>query len=105
MGLAGVGAGLMFSSKKVKDRNESMENDDVLGKIRGLKVDRWGYKGDGMLHVGPYAEELHAKFGVGNGEVLGASDPGGIALAGVKQLDKKLEAISQRLGIDTRAAA
>ncbi len=98
---AGVGIyGAIKSSKKFKDRNESLEGDDVLGKIRGLKVDRWGYKGDQQLHVGPYAEELHQKFGVGNGTEIGPTDVGGVALAGVKQLDAKLDMIAKRMGIN-----
>jgi hypothetical protein len=88
------------SSKKFKDRNESLDGDDVLGKIKGLKVDRWAYKDDSQLHVGPYAEELHQKFGVGDGETIGLTDVGGIALAGVKQLNEKVEAIGKRLGLN-----
>lgn len=101
MGVAGYFIG---SSKKFKDRNESLDGDDVLGKIRGMKVDRWGYKGEGELHVGPYAEELHQKFGVGNGTFIGPTDVGGVALAGVKQLDAKLDKIAQRMGLNLEAA-
>lgn len=100
----GIGAYAALSSKKVKDRKESLDDEDVLGKIRGLKVDRWAYKGDDKLHIGPYAEDLHAKFGVGDGATIGVMDSGGIALAGLKQLAEKVDRISRRMGIDTEAA-
>ena len=97
---AGVGLyGAIKSSKKFKDRNESLEGDDVLGKVRSMKVDRWGYKGDQQLHVGPYAEELHQKFGVGDGTTIGPTDVGGVALAAVKQLADKVDKIGQKFGL------
>lgn len=92
-------AAMMMSSKKAKDRNESIDPHDVLDRVRGLKVDAWSYKGDGQRHIGPYAEDLHQKFGVGNGEAIGQMDPGGIALAAVKALADDMDQIKGALGI------
>lgn len=101
---ATLGAAKIMSSKKVKDRNESLDGDDVLTKVKGLKVDRWGYKGDSQLHVGPYAEELHQKFGIGDGTTIGPTDVGGVALAAVKQLNDKVDALGKRMGLNLEAA-
>lgn len=96
-----VGAGMMMlSSEKAKDRKEPADGDNILEKVKGLRVDRWGYKGDSMLHIGPYAEELHAKFGVGDGTQIGAGDPGGIALAAVKQLNDKVDNLGKKMGLN-----
>lgn len=106
--LAGIGAAaLMSSAKALKDRKQSLDTETVLDKVKGLKVDRWGYKGDPMLHIGPYAEDMHAKFGVGNGQMLGAGDSGGVALAGLKELNDKVDALASHVGVkvDTRRAA
>lgn len=107
MELVGTGVGLyagIKSSKKFKDRNESLDGDDVLGKVRGLKIDRWGYKGEGQLHIGPYAEDLHQKFGIGDGTMIGPTDVGGVALAAVKQLNDKVDALGKRMGLNLEAA-
>ena len=93
-------AATIFSSEKLKDRKEDASGDNLIEKVKGLRVDRWGYKGDGMLHIGPYAEEMHAKFGVGDGTKMGAADSGGVALAAVKQVVNKLE----RMGLNLSEA-
>lgn len=90
-------AAMMMSSEKLKDRKEDASGDNLIEKVKGLRVDRWGYKGDGMLHIGPYAEEMHSKFGVGDGTKMGAADAGGVALATVKQVVNKLEKMGLNL--------
>lgn len=95
-------AAMMASSKKLKDRNEELDPHTVLEKVRGLKIDGWSYKGDGQRHIGPYAEDMHQKFGVGDGVTIGAGDPGGIALSAVKALDADMQEIKAALGIQTQ---
>jgi hypothetical protein len=100
----GVYGAMMGSSKKLKDRNTKIDQDSTLEKIRGLPVEKWGYKGENMMHIGPYAEDLQAKFGVGDGNVVGAGDPGGIALAGLKELADKVDRIGRRMGLSLEEA-
>lgn len=102
----GLGFALMKSSKQLKEKNQSMDTEGVLSKIDKLPVDRWAYKGDNQLHVGPYAEDMHAKFGVGDGVTIGAGDSGGVALAGLKELNKKVDMMGKAIGlrVDSRMA-
>jgi hypothetical protein len=89
-------AGLM-SSKKVKTNRESIAQDGVLEKVKSMPVEKWDYKqgiADGGTHIGPYAEDVHAKFGdvaAPGGKQLDPASMIGITLASIKALAKKVD--------------
>lgn len=77
------------SSKSIKENYEALDFNEVLNKIESLPVERWNYKseGAGIKHIGPYAEDFKAAFGVGESDKsIALVDEAGIALAGVKGL-------------------
>lgn len=89
-------AAIAASSEDWKDKEE--ESPDLLSKLKGVRVDRWKYKGDKQKHVGPYAEEFNEAFGTGGADgdtrYINLIDAVGVALGAVKQLDQKLEALN-----------
>lgn len=97
--LVGAGLSLMvaLSSEKMKDKDEV--NPTLLDKLKGVRVDRWHYKGAKQKHVGPYAEEFNEAFGTegagGDKRFINLIDAVGVALGAVKQLDQKVEALAR----------
>ncbi len=61
---------------------------------RGLGPERWNYRhqDDSVKHIGPYAEDFHAAFGL-HGEsnrTISSQDLDGVALAAIQGLNLKL---------------
>ncbi|EKD30401.1 MAG: hypothetical protein ACD_78C00067G0003, partial [uncultured bacterium (gcode 4)] len=84
---AGVLQGV--SSKTSKENYESLDFRDILDKIDELSVEKWNYKTEGkdIKHIGPYAEDFRASFGLGESDKsIALIDEAGVALAGVKGL-------------------
>ena len=66
----------------------------VLAKVAALPITQWAYKTDsGARHIGPMAQDFHAAFGL-NGKDdkhITTVDEGGIALAAIQGLNRKLD--------------
>lgn len=95
--LAGTvaGAAYMASERKVKRRKKPAGTKKAIDAIRDMDVDTWDYKpgkGDGGHHVGPYADDM-AELGLSDGKTVHPMDTAGLALAGVKAIIKKLDAM------------
>jgi hypothetical protein len=60
--------------------------------LRELEINQWQYKGDGVRHVGPMADQFHQIFGVGDGVTLNAFDLLGVILGSIKELAEKQNA-------------
>lgn len=92
-----LGALPMMSSKEYKTDKEDF---DSLGAIRKMPVQKWTYKegiADEGTHVGPYAEDFQAATGRGDGKSIPVIDGIGMALGAIRQLDQKIEQMSQRM--------
>jgi hypothetical protein len=66
-----------------------VDGQDILQKLRQLKVSRWNYKAQGpsIEHIGPMAQDFNVLFGVGEDDrYISTMDPSGVALAGLKEL-------------------
>ena len=88
-----VGMAAMFmSSEKMKD--DKGHEQDLLRKLRKVRVNRWNYKGDDAEHVGPFAEEFNREFGIKteHNNMISVIDALGVTMGAVKELDKKVEA-------------
>lgn len=105
--LAGIGLStwLKGSSKDIKEDKEPIDGVLVLERLESLPVERWRYKageGDGGAHIGPYAEDVQAQFGnaaAPGGEMIDLMTMQGIALAGIKELAKRVKRMEQ-IGLD-----
>ena len=82
----------------------NFRTNELLRKISGIPIESWNYKGSTEKHIGPVAEDFVGVFDVGvirerdgqrDDEYLAAKDVAGVALAGVKELLKKIEALEQ----------
>lgn len=89
-----LGAAAILSSKKFKDE---LGDAKVLDKIRKLPVKVWKYKGDKEAHIGPYAEDFHGLFNVGNDWSIHGADGPGVLLAGMKELAGEVDSLKRAM--------
>ena len=87
---AGVGAWACTSSRLAKEGFEDMNGEAVLAKLARIPIQRWSYLGTRAAHVGPFAEDFWAAFGLGEGSTtITTVDADGIALLGVQTLERR----------------
>lgn len=100
---AGSIAGI-FSSREFKEAPDKhprdsrhVDHEQMLEAVERLPVERWRYKPglglDDDEHVGPYAEDVHDTFRVGENRMIHPADANGIALSAIKGLAKKVRAL------------
>lgn len=79
---------------------------EVLGKVLDLPISTWAYKeAESVLHLGPMAQDFHARFGLGEKPTTIATiDTSGVALASIQALyrllqqrDAEIDALKARL--------
>jgi len=66
---------------------------EILEKLAELPISTWRYRSDAATpHIGPMAQDFFAAFGVGTDEKhIAPIDEGGVALAAIQGLNRKLE--------------
>ncbi|HEX6751878.1 MAG TPA: tail fiber domain-containing protein, partial [Longimicrobium sp.] len=93
------------SSRTVKEHFAAVDGEDVLLRIRQVPVTTWNMIGadPGIRHMGPFAEDFYAAFGLGLGSTtIGLGDIDGVNFAGVKALEARTASLQQQL--DQRTA-
>jgi hypothetical protein len=94
------------SSRTFKENFTPIEGNLLLSKIAGLSITSWNYKNTTEKHIGPVAEDFTEAFDTGviredNGkrenQYLAAGDVAGVALAGVQELMKIIEAQNKKI--------
>ena len=88
------------SDVNLKENFHAVDGAELLEKIEQLKISEWNYKNesDDTKHIGPTAQDFQKVFGVGSdGKSIATIDPSGIALAAIKELNKKLERENREL--------
>jgi hypothetical protein len=85
-----IGSAIAASSRAIKDTIGPIEP-GVLDKIASLDVDRWQYKGDDAVHVGPYAEDFNETFELSGEGVIHYVDALGVLFAAVKELTAEVK--------------
>ncbi len=73
-----------FSHSALKDHIDPVDSAAILRKLAHLRVQRWRYRGDDVDHIGPFAEEFHELFHVGDGVTLNVADIMGVLIAAQK---------------------
>ena len=63
----------------------------ILDKLASIPVNKWRYKGEQEIHIGPYAEDFNGAFGLGDNKYIYFLDFLGVLLGAVKELHEKLE--------------
>ena len=91
------------SSKKIKTNKQPIEDAEILNEVKTLPVESWKYK-DGVAdegeHVGPYAEDVQAKFGdkaAPGGKAIDIISMNGITLSAVKGLSKQVDKLEKKV--------
>jgi hypothetical protein len=120
-GLSGTGYAGFFAGKvaansfvTLSDRNAKtgfrpVNGSDTLKRISELPITSWSFKGDpNHRHLGPTAQDFHATFGL-NGDDdthISLSDSAGVSLAAIRELNKRLQRLNERLRVkDAQIAA
>jgi hypothetical protein len=89
------------SSRILKAVEGEIDPTSVLAGVAALPVDAWHYKPETGLeqstHIGPYAEDFRAAFGVGDGVTISTIDAVGVCLAAIKALSEKVETLEVEL--------
>jgi hypothetical protein len=84
------------SSRTAKERFRVLDLTDMLDRIERLPIVEWNYKSQnpGIRHIGPFAEDFHALFGLDGDDdkMISTVDPSGVALVGVKALAERMHA-------------
>jgi hypothetical protein len=87
-----------ISDKNQKENFQPVEGEQVLSKIRGLKLTSWNYIGHDptqFRHYGPVAQEFFGAFGhdavgtIGNSTTINSGDMEGILMVAVHALEKR----------------
>jgi trimeric autotransporter adhesin len=104
---AGQGAWACTSSRLAKEGFEDVDGEAVLGKLAGIKIQSWRYLNTSAKHVGPFAEDFRAAFGLGDGPTkIATVDEEGISLVAVQALERrtaKLQADNDELRAELAA--
>jgi len=89
------------SSRSLKTPDGAVDADALLVAVQNLPVETWRYKAETGLetkpHIGPYAEDFKAAFGVGDGVTINPIDAMGICLAAIQALTRKVEMLEEEL--------
>lgn len=100
--LAGLGAaGIMaFSSRDLKHRKGIPDPGVMLEAIEGLPIERWSYREETGLdqadHVGPMAEDVRDRMGIGDGTRIPLADLTYANLAATKEIARRLKTLEGR---------
>jgi hypothetical protein len=80
------------SDRNLKENLEPIDSADVLDRVATLPISRWKFKTDAATqHIGPTAQDFYAAFNVGADDThIATVDEGGIALAAIQGLNRKL---------------
>jgi hypothetical protein len=91
---AGAGSWEILSSRAAKIHLEAVQTDQILTGLMDLPLYTWSYRTDptGALHIGPIAEDFHAKFDFGASDsTIATVDADGIALAAIQETGRLLQ--------------
>jgi trimeric autotransporter adhesin len=85
----------LTSDRNAKENFTQINPGTVLDKVAALPIMEWNYKTDKLAeHIGPMAQDFKAAFGLDgpDDKHISVVDEGGVALAAIQGLDRKVEA-------------
>ncbi|HAV63355.1 MAG TPA: hypothetical protein DCY13_13440 [Verrucomicrobiales bacterium] len=87
------------SDRDLKQGFKAVSPDQMLEKVARLPITEWSYRADpDTRHIGPVAQDFHELFGVGTDDRhIAPLDEGGVALAAIQGLNRKLEEKEARI--------
>jgi trimeric autotransporter adhesin len=89
----GSGSWSTLSDRNAKDNFAAVDSETMLAKVASLPMTTWSYKTEpGVRHIGPMAQDFYAAFKVGEDDKhIADVDEGGVALAAVQGLNRKVD--------------
>jgi hypothetical protein len=92
------GAVYAGSDRAVKERITEVTPEDVLARVSAMPISEWSYTNSPEnRHIGPMAQDFRAAFNLGHDDKsIALMDEGGVALAAIKGLNQKVEALEAR---------
>jgi hypothetical protein len=89
------------SDREAKTGMTAADTSDVLAKVLSMPISTWSYKTEheaGFRHIGPTAQDFHARFGFGyDDKSIATVDADGVALAAIQGLNAKVEAQAREI--------
>lgn len=81
------------STKTAKYGFEAIDAQTVLAKVIGMPISEWSYNEQTERHIGPFAEDFAATFGLdgGNTKGINLTDLGGVSLVAIQGLHEVIE--------------
>lgn len=87
------------SDRNAKEGFAPVDTRAILDRVAGLPIETWRYKGDGIRHIGPMAQDFAAAFNVGpDDRHIDLIDASGVALAAIQALVQRAEAQEAEIG-------
>ena len=86
------------SDENLKENFQPVDGEEILDKVDALPITEWNYKteSDDVRHIGPTAQDFQQVFGVGSdGRSISTIDPSGIALAAIKELNRRVKEVDE----------
>ena len=90
--MPGGGSWLTVSDVAKKENFRALDGEEVLKKLASMSIFEWNYitQEDDIRHVGPFAQDFYAAFGLGTSDKSMATvDTDGIALVAVQALERR----------------
>ncbi|WP_276200285.1 tail fiber domain-containing protein [Chelatococcus sp. XZ-Ab1] len=100
--LVGGVAGIFASDEKAKTNKEEIPEGEALDAVRASPAEAWDYKpgvADEGRHIGPYAQDVAAATGKGDGKTIAVQDMLGLHHKAIEDLDRKVDRIATAVGI------
>ncbi len=100
--LGGIGGLLFKSDENAKENKEPIEDGEALEALKAMPVEAWDYKegvADEGRHIGTYAQDFTEQTGLGDGQNIAAQDAIGITMKAVQDVDNKLDAVIEAIGL------
>lgn len=95
---AGLSAlALLLCSKERKTDYREVNHEEILNGVKALPVEAWKYHGEEDTHLGPYAEDFQAIFGLGDGRSIPIVDAVGVCLSAIKALSNRVSQLEKTL--------
>jgi hypothetical protein len=92
----------LISDRNSKEHFTPIDPLAALTKVISLPVTEWNYRNDDQenKHIGPMAQDFHSAFGLNGADDthISAVDEGGVALAAIQGLNRKVDELKTELG-------
>lgn len=90
-------------SRELKNPISKPSTKEILDQVNKLDIETWRYKDIDRVHLGPYAEDVLEKLGIGNGKSINMLDMVGALFASVQELSKQLKDLQAMKGVKKHA--